>query len=92
MGTFHQHRGELHGITVVVETTDGRLAVGRCNTADDVAVALWDADLAPADDPPGTRSKWLERAAQFGIWARHPTIVIPRADVVSLRRLTEVGP
>ena len=44
MGTFHQHRGELHGITVVVET-GAELWVGRCDTADDRGVFLLDADV-----------------------------------------------
>lgn len=90
MGTFHQDRGELHGITVVVETRDGRLVAGRCNVADERAVVLWDADVAPAEEP--ARGAWLTKAASFGVWARHPTLSIPTAEVASIRRLVDLGP
>ena len=32
MGTFHQGKGDLHGITVVVDTTGRCVFVGRCDT------------------------------------------------------------
>ncbi len=31
MGTFHQGKSDLHGITVVVETRGPELYVGRCD-------------------------------------------------------------
>ena len=31
MGTFHDDKGELHGITVVVETNGRRIYIGRCD-------------------------------------------------------------
>ena len=32
MGTFHSDKGDLHGITVVVDLKDTRVFVGRCDT------------------------------------------------------------
>lgn len=89
MGTFHQDRGELHGITVVVETTDGRLIVGRCDRADETAVTLWDADMAPSDEE-AQRRAWLERAIRVGVWPRHPRLSVPRGEIASVRRLAEL--
>ena len=30
MGTFHDGLGELHGLTVVVDTRGPQIAIGRC--------------------------------------------------------------
>ena len=38
MGTFHQGKSELHGITVVVDTTGPEIFVGRCDDMDDRGV------------------------------------------------------
>jgi hypothetical protein len=40
MGTFHQNKGELHGITVVVDTTGPEIVVGRCDDMDERGIFL----------------------------------------------------
>ena len=35
MGTFHDDMGELHGITVVVDTNGSMVYIGRCHEMDD---------------------------------------------------------
>lgn len=90
MGTFHQDKHQLHGITVVVDTAGPELYVGRCDDMDDERVILLDADVhRQGDDGPG-REEWLDRAARFGVWARHPRLVLPRAEVTSVRRLGDL--
>ena len=91
MGTFHQDRGELHGITVVVDTPGPRVYVGRCDTIDAQGIVLLDADLH--EDGMGGRSKqdWVQRAAMVGVWARHPRLVVPLGEVASIRKLGEIG-
>ncbi|MEZ5333440.1 MAG: hypothetical protein R2991_15710 [Thermoanaerobaculia bacterium] len=89
MGTFHDDRGELHGITVVVDTGDA-LWVGRCDIADDTQVVLRDADVHRGEDAAG-RAAYLEKAASFGVWKKHDVIAIPSAEVRSLRRLGEIA-
>ena len=42
MGTFHQNKSELHGITVVVDTDGPEIFVGRCDDMDDERVILLD--------------------------------------------------
>lgn len=86
MGTFHQDRGELHGVTVVVEAADGELWVGRCDVFDDHGIQLLDADVHREGDE-RSRAEYLHRAADFGVWPKHPRIEIPRPRIVSVRPL-----
>ena len=92
MGTFHQGKSPLHGITVVVDTTEDALWIGRCDDEDAQRVILLDADvhrLADGETDRLDRQAWLEKADRFGVWPRHQHVVIPREQVVSLRRLGE---
>jgi hypothetical protein len=87
MGTFHQHRGELHGITVVVETDAAEVWVGRCDTSDDRGVFLFDADVHREAEG---RDAFLRKASELGVWPRHREVMIPRQSVASIRRLGEL--
>lgn len=86
--TFHQDRGELHGITVVVDT-GSELWVGRCDTADEREIVLLDADVHAGEDPAG-REAYLRRAADLGVWKRHDRVAIPRSRVLSVARLGDL--
>lgn len=91
MGTFHQGKSELHGITVVVDTDGLEVFVGRCDDEDDNAVILLDADVHRDGDDGRSKSQYLERAAQFGVWKKHDRLVIPRAQVTSIKPLADVA-
>ena len=90
MGTFHQGKSELHGITVVVDTKGPRIFVGRCDDMDDQSVVLLDADVH--EEAQGGRSKedYVKQAARFGVWKKHARVTIPTAEVLSVRRLGDV--
>lgn len=90
MGTFHQGKSELHGITVVVDTTGPEIFVGRCDDMDDRGIVLDDVDVH--SDGEGGRSKedYVKRAAQLGVWKKYDRLLIPGERVVSVRRLGEV--
>jgi hypothetical protein len=92
VGTFHQDKHALHGITVVVDTTGPRVFIGRCDDMDDRGVILLDAD--EHQDGAGGRSKqdYIAQAAQYGVWKKHDRIVVPRAEVASVTRLGDVAP
>ena len=77
----------MHGITVVVETAGGELWVGRCDDEDGERVILLDADVHREGETEGSRDEWLSNADRFGVWPRHPRVVIPRGRVESLERL-----
>lgn len=88
--TFHPGRHDLHGITVVVETTGGDLLVGRCDDIVEGEVILVDADVHREGESELSREDYLRRAARFGVWKRHDRVVVPAADVAGLRRLGEI--
>jgi hypothetical protein len=91
VGTFHNDRGELHGITVVVETQAGDCLIGRFDLEDDRGLLLRDVDVHRAGDGERTRGEFLDRAARFGPWPKHRGLVLPRAEVATLRRLGEIA-
>jgi hypothetical protein len=92
LGTFHQNRGELHGITVAVETNTGEFWIGRCDIADARGVLLHDADVhRSADEPTTPRAAFLSQALAVGVWPRHADVTIPAAQIASLRKLAELG-
>ena len=90
MGTFHDDKGELHGITVVVRTPGSLVYVGRCDTEGPDGILLLDADQHDDGDDGRTTEQYLERAAKFGVFAKHPRIMIPRDEIASVQRLGEL--
>ena len=96
MGTFHQDKGELHGITVVVDTDGPEVFVGRCHEVTAAGVVLLDVDVHSAEPGIGeeqaaSKEAWLRRAARFGVWGRHRHLVVPTERVTSIRRLAEIA-
>ena len=87
MGTFHQDKGELHGITVVVDTHGDRLFVGRCDTMDQAGIVLLDADMHEDGKDGRTKEAFVRQVARFGHWSRQARVVIPTAEIASVRRL-----
>jgi hypothetical protein len=97
VGTFHQDKGELHGITVVVDTDGPEVFVGRCHEVTPAGVVLLDVDVhsaetgAGGDDRRASKAEWVRRAARFGVWGKHRQLVVPRERVASIRRLADVA-
>ncbi|HEX2252791.1 MAG TPA: hypothetical protein VHQ65_05955 [Thermoanaerobaculia bacterium] len=91
MGTFHQGKHALHGITVVVDTTGAEVWVGRCDDITEQGVILLDADVHRDGDDGHSKGEWVERAARFGVWPRHRRQVLTGDVVTSVRPLGEVG-
>ncbi|HET9766844.1 MAG TPA: hypothetical protein VFS60_08350 [Thermoanaerobaculia bacterium] len=100
MGTFHNDKGELHGITVVVDTDGPEVFVGRCHEVTAAGVVLLDVDVHSAEagegddaafDQSASKAAWVRRAARFGVWGRHRHLVVPRDRVASIRRLGDVA-
>jgi len=90
MGTFHSDKGPLHGITVVVETHGAAVYVGRCDEERADGILLLDADLHREGEGGRSRSEYLARAAKFGVFARHKTVLVPRAEIAAVRRLGDL--
>ncbi|HEV2846050.1 MAG TPA: hypothetical protein VG477_14445 [Thermoanaerobaculia bacterium] len=90
MGTFHQGKSELHGITVVVDTTGPEIFVGRCDDMDDRGILLNDVDMHRDGEGGRSKEEYVRRAAQLGVWKKYDRMAISSDKIVSVRRLGEV--
>jgi iron-sulfur cluster assembly protein len=94
MGTFHNDKGELHGITVYAQAGN-TVYVGRCDVLDEERLVLHDADVH-VEGPDGlgederTNEQYLQRAARFGVWKTHDLLVLPAAELGAVRPLGEL--
>ncbi len=90
MGTFHHGKGDLHGITVVVDTKGTEVFVGRCDTVAPQGVILLDADRHDAAEGDVTKEAWVKKAAMFGVFVSLPRIIVPTEHVASITRLGDL--
>jgi len=91
MGTFHDDKHELHGITVVVDTTGAEIFIGRCDDMNERGILLLDVDVHRDGDEGRSKKQYVERASQFGIWKKYDRLVVPQEKISSVQRLGEVG-
>jgi hypothetical protein len=92
VGTFHSDKGELHGITVVVETTGPRVYVGRCDTQTAEGIFLLDADHHDEGEDGKTNAQYLETAARYGIFPKHPHGLVPAPQITTVTPLGRFNP
>jgi hypothetical protein len=87
MGTFHSGKGELHGVTVVVDTKGPHVYIGRCWEMNDQRIVLVDVD--EHEDGRDGRSKldFIRRAAKVGVWKKHDRFVLSLGSVESVTPL-----
>lgn len=90
MGTFHQGKSELHGITVAVDTHGPEVFVGRCDDMDDRGIVLDDVDVHRDGEGGRSKAEYLKRAAMVGVWKKHDRLFIPREKIASVQRLGEI--
>jgi hypothetical protein len=90
MGTFHQGKSELHGITVAVDTHGPEVFVGRCDDMDDRGIVLDDVDVHREGEGGRSKAEYLKRAAVVGVWKKHDRLFIPREKIASVKRLGEL--
>jgi hypothetical protein len=90
MGTFHQDKSELHGITLVVDTKGPKVFIGRCWDMDDEKVVLLDADEHEDGQDGCSKDEYVRRAAKVGVWKKHERVRIPLMVVASVKRLGEI--
>ena len=88
MGTFHDDKGELHGMTVVVDTPGPTVYVGRCDTETPEGIHLLDADVHEEGEV--TKEAYLKKANMFGVFAKHKTLFVPRDQIASITKLGEL--
>jgi len=90
MGIFHQDKGDLHGITVVVDTVGDEVYIGRCDEMTEQQIILHDVDVHRDGDEGRSKEDYVVRAAQFGIWKQFERLAIPAASITSVRRLGDL--
>lgn len=93
MGTFHDTKDPLHGITIVAHM-GATVHVGRCHERNDRTMVLLDADSHTQDEqgkgPDGrTNAEYLERVAKFGVWVKSERMILPSSEVDSIIPLSE---
>ena len=86
---FHPGHHALHGMTVVLEASDGRTCVGRFDTEDEAGVHLLDVGIHRAEEGTASRDDYLRQTLKFGVRRDVPHLVVPRASVVRITRLSE---
>ena len=85
----HRHLGELHGITVVVDT-EGPVYVGRFFEERDDALLLLDAASHEEGAGGVTKGAYLAKAAEYGVWKQYPSVSVPRSRVTSVCPLADI--
>jgi hypothetical protein len=89
VGTFHDDLGELHGITVVVDTPGDTIYIGRCHEMNDEKIVLLSVDEHTDGSGGASKADWVAKAAKVGVWEKHKTLVLPLTEVASVKRLGE---
>lgn len=87
---FHPGHAELHGVTVVVETSGSRTYVGRFDSEDDRGLHLLDVGIHE-ESAEISKDEYIRKTAKFGIRSQHRHLVIPRQDVARITRLGELA-
>ena len=87
---FHPGHAELHGITVVLETTGSITYVGRYDSADELGVHMLDVGVHDAAQG-SSRDEYLRRIVKFGIRSDHKHLVVPADQVARITRLRELS-
>ena len=85
MGTFHDTKDPLHGITVVAIMGD-TVHVGRCHERNAATVVLLDVDSHTENDKGQgadgrSNAEYLERVAKFGVWVKDERLILPTPQV-----------
>ncbi len=81
----------LHGLTVVVDTGGPKLYLGRYDFEDPGGIVLRDVEIRPVNAGE-TKAAILARSAKYGIFKNADRVEIPRAEIVSVRTLSEIIP
>jgi hypothetical protein len=86
---FHPGHSELHGITVVVETTGARTYVGRYDREDELGLHILDVGIHDHAIDGMSREEYIAKSNRFGIKAERKHLVVPVAEVARVVRLAD---
>src|SRR3954465_11007430 len=78
---FHPGHAELHGITVVVETTGSRTYVGRYDSEDERGVHMLDVGVYDPGDVAVSKEEYVKKSIKFGVRSEFRHLTIPSLDI-----------
>ncbi len=88
---FHPGHQELHGITVVLETTGSEVYIGRFDREDDAGVHLVGVSVfSPVPGGPGPED-FVTRTARFGVRVDRPHVLVHPGAVRRLATLSSLA-
>ena len=87
---FHPGHADLHGITVVVETTGSCTYVGRFDKEDELGVHILDVGVHDQSRDHISREEYIRKSNRFGIKSEQKHLVIPAGEVARVSRLSEL--
>ena len=87
---FHPGHQELHGVTVVVDTSNGAVYIGRFDKQDQQGIHLIGVSVFDPALSAGSRGDFLARTTQFGVRVDQPFFLLPSSQVTAIVPLSSV--
>ena len=87
MGTFHDNMGDLHGITVVVATSDNMVYIGRCHEERPEGMLMLDVAEHTEGADGKSNADVIAAAAKWGHWPVHKRLLVEQNRIQSVQRL-----
>ena len=91
MAVFHPNHDELHGYTVVINTSVGETYVGRWHHEEDGRILLNDVALHVDDQGDQSQEEFIKQTALWGVQVTHPQALVERKTVTDVKRLGDVA-
>jgi hypothetical protein len=88
---FHPGHDQLHGITVVLETTGKLMYVGRFDRQDETGVHLIGVSVFDPAQGTMSRTDFLSRTVKFGVRIDRPHLVVPGSQVSEITPLGDIA-
>jgi hypothetical protein len=85
----HAAKGELHGVTVVVDTTGAELFIGRFFEQRGDGIVLLDVARHTEGAGGVSKEQYVQTAARYGQWKELDQMVVPLPEVRSVTRLVD---
>ena len=86
----HADKGDLHGITVVVDTIGVELYIGRFFEQRGDGIVLLDVARHRDGANGVSKQQYVETAARYGQWKELDQVLVPLPEVNSVTRLADV--
>ena len=87
---FHPGHHELHGVTVVVETSAGVTHVARFDKEDARGIHLLNVATHDPESADRSAEEFLAATLKYGVRPERPRLVLSAAEVVTTRRLADL--